>query len=89
VIIDDLTSAMGTTALSGFIAISTQKEYSASQFALLSGLADLPKTIFGAAGGVIAESLGYPNFFLLCALLALPATVLVAKIQHHAENKGF
>lgn len=89
VIIDDLTSAMGTAALSGFIAINTQKEYSASQFALLSGLAVLPKTIFGAAGGVIAESLGYPHFFLLCALLALPATVLVAKIQRHADNKGF
>jgi len=46
VVIDDLSSAMGTAALSGFIAIHTQKEYSAGQFALLSGLAVLPKNLF-------------------------------------------
>jgi len=87
VVMDDLSSAMGTAALSGFIAIHTQKEYSAGQFALLSGLAVLPKTVFGSFAGIIAQHLGYAIFFLLCAVLALPAIMLVARIPPHGQNQ--
>ncbi|MEP4147276.1 MAG: AmpG family muropeptide MFS transporter [Halioglobus sp.] len=68
---------MGTAAFTAFIARETSKVYAATQFALFTALAALPRTFANASTGVIVEQVGWVHFFLLCALLAIPGMILL------------
>lgn len=68
---------MGTAAFTAFIAKETSRTYAATQFALFTALAALPRTFANASTGVIVESIGWVDFFLLCAGLALPGMLLL------------
>jgi PAT family beta-lactamase induction signal transducer AmpG len=43
-------------------------------------LAAVPRTFINASAGWLVESLGWTNFFWLCALLALPGMALLLKV---------
>ena len=66
-----------TAAFIAFIARETSKTYAATQFALFTALAGVPRTFAGASTGFIVEQIGWTEFFLLCALLALPGMLLL------------
>jgi PAT family beta-lactamase induction signal transducer AmpG len=68
---------MGTAAFTAFIARETSKMYAATQFALFTALAAVPRTLANASTGMIVEQIGWVNFFLLCTLLALPGMLLL------------
>ena len=68
---------LGTAAFVAFIARTTHPAYTATQFALFTSLAAVPRTVINASAGWLVESLGWPVFFLLCALLALPGMALL------------
>jgi PAT family beta-lactamase induction signal transducer AmpG len=68
---------MGTAAFTAFIARETSKTYAATQFALFTALAAVPRTLANASTGVIVEMIGWFEFFLLCAVLALPGMLLL------------
>ncbi|MBI5918853.1 MAG: AmpG family muropeptide MFS transporter [Nitrosomonadales bacterium] len=71
---------VGTAAFVAFIARSTHPAYTATQFALFTSLAAVPRTFANATTGWLVEGLGWTNFFLLCALLAVPGMALLVKI---------
>lgn len=68
---------LGTAAFTAFIARETSKTFAATQFALFTALAALPRTFANAGSGWMAEQLGWPVFFLLCTALAIPGLVLL------------
>ncbi len=68
---------LGTAAFVAFIARETSKQYAATQFALFTALSALPRTFANAATGIIVESIGWTEFFLLCALIAVPGMALL------------
>lgn len=68
---------LGTAAFTAFIARETSRVYAATQFALFTALAALPRTFANAGTGIIVEQVGWPRFFLLCAVLAVPGMVLL------------
>jgi MFS transporter, PAT family, beta-lactamase induction signal transducer AmpG len=71
---------LGSAAFVAYIARTTNPLYTATQFALFTSLAAVPRTIVNSATGWIVEQTGWFNFFLLCALLALPGMLLLFKI---------
>jgi len=71
---------MGTAAFTAFIARETSKVFAATQFALFTALASLPRTFANASTGIIVEQTGWVNFFLLCAVLAIPGMILLTWI---------
>lgn len=68
---------LGTVAIWAFMAKQTNRRFSATQLALLTSLAVVPRTFANATTGFIIEAIGYFNFFLICALLAVPGLVLL------------
>jgi PAT family beta-lactamase induction signal transducer AmpG len=68
---------MGTAAFTAFIARETSKMYAATQFALFTALAAVPRTLANASTGMIVERIGWVDFFLLCTLLAIPGMLLL------------
>jgi PAT family beta-lactamase induction signal transducer AmpG len=78
--IEALGVGLGTAAFVAFIARTTHPAYTATQFALFTSLAAMPRTFANAATGWLVEAVGWTGFFLLCALLALPGMVLLLKV---------
>jgi PAT family beta-lactamase induction signal transducer AmpG len=78
--IEALGVGLGTAAFVAFIARATHPLYTATQFALFTSLAAVPRTFANAATGWLVETLGWSGFFLLCALLALPGMALLVKV---------
>lgn len=71
---------LGTAAFVAFIARTTNPAYTATQFALFTSLAALPRTVINSFAGVIVEQIGWLNFFWLCMLLAVPGMLLLFKV---------
>lgn len=68
---------LGTAAFTAFIARTTHPAYTATQFALFTSLAAVPRTVINAFAGVLAERLGWMNFFFCCVALAVPGMLLL------------
>jgi PAT family beta-lactamase induction signal transducer AmpG len=79
---ENLTVGMGAAALIAFMATLTNRQFTATQFALLSTLATLPRAVLSAPSGFMAEALGWPQFFIVCAVIAVPALVLLLGVRH-------
>lgn len=63
---------LGTAAFVAFMARETNPLYTATQLALFTSLAALPRTLLGSSAGWLIEQLGYYHFYLLCFVLAIP-----------------
>lgn len=68
---------MGTTAFTAFMASITNKRFTATQYALLTSFMAIPRTIFVAPTGWMAEQLGWFGFFSFCSLIAIPGVLMV------------
>lgn len=84
---------LGTAAFVAFIAKTTHPLYTATQFALFTSLAAVPRTFANAGAGCLVEDgtvmladwipaipcagMGWTNFMLLCFLLAVPGMLLL------------
>ncbi|MBC7513772.1 MAG: AmpG family muropeptide MFS transporter, partial [Herminiimonas sp.] len=54
--------------------------YTATQYALFSSLAAVPRTFINASAGYIVAETGWFLFFIICFFLALPGMLLLSKI---------
>ena len=68
---------LGTAASVAFIARETSRMAVATQFAMFTALASLPRVVASSVSGLIVDSIGWTNFFYLSALLAIPGMVLL------------
>ena len=71
---------LGTTAFVAYIARATHPAYTATQFALFTSLAAMPRTFINASAGWLVAQLGWTSFFLLCFVLAVPGMLLLFKV---------
>ena len=71
---------LGTAAFTAFIARTTDPRYTATQFALFTSLASVPRSLVNASTGWIVEHTGWFAFFMLCTLLALPGMLLLLRV---------
>jgi PAT family beta-lactamase induction signal transducer AmpG len=68
---------LGTAAFVAFIARESSRQFAATQFALFSALTAVPRTFANASTGFIVEAIGWTEFFLICALIAVPGMVML------------
>ena len=75
--VEALGVGLGTAAFVAFIARATHPAYTATQFALFTSLAAVPRTFINASAGWFVKELGWFDFFWLCFFLALPGMALL------------
>src|SRR5213076_1756171 len=71
---------LGAAALVAFISRSTDPRYTATQYALFSSLAAVPRTFINSSVGFIVAQTGWFTFFIVCFVLAFPAMIMLPKI---------
>jgi len=84
--VEALGVGLGTAAFTAFIARTTDPRYTATQYALFTSLAAVPRTVINATTGWIVEQTGWLDFYLLCTLLALPGMALLLRVAPWREK---
>jgi PAT family beta-lactamase induction signal transducer AmpG len=80
---------LGTAAFTAYIAETTDPRYTATQFALFTSLAAVPRTFINASTGYIVELTGWLDFFMICFVLGLPGMLLLSRIAPWNGNSAF
>lgn len=70
--LENFATGLGTTVIIAYMAGLCNANFTATQFALMSSLANQGRTLLGAPSGFVAEYLGWFEFFVGATLLALP-----------------
>jgi len=81
---ENITGAMAGAALVAYLSSLCSPAFTATQYALLSSLAAVGRTLVASSGGVLAERLGWVPFFLLTTVATLPALALLVWIARHS-----
>ena len=84
---ENITGGMAGTALITYLSSLCSPAFTATQFALLSSLTLLGRTVVASSGGVLSEKIGWVRFFLLTTVVALPAIILFIWIGPRDESR--
>jgi PAT family beta-lactamase induction signal transducer AmpG len=76
---EHLSSGLGSGAFGVLLLRLTQKRFSATQYALLSSLFTLPRILAGPVTGVLADTIGWRDFFVLTVAFGVPGLVMLAR----------
>jgi len=85
---ENVTGAMAGSALVSYLSSLCSPAFTATQYALLSSLAAVGRTLVASSGGVLAEKLGWVPFFLLTTVATVPALVLLIWIGPHDDLRN-
>lgn len=75
--VEQFCGGLGTAAFVAFLMSLCNQRFSATQYALLSSLMAVSRDILSAPGGAIAQSTGWPVFFLITIAAAVPGLLLL------------
>jgi PAT family beta-lactamase induction signal transducer AmpG len=88
IIVENFTGAIGTVIFVAYLsALCNNPLHTATQYALLTALAAVGRTYLSAGAGFVAERTGWPIFFVISALTALPSLVLLVWLQQRGHFK--
>jgi MFS transporter, PAT family, beta-lactamase induction signal transducer AmpG len=89
IIAENFTGAIGTVIFVAYLSALCQNPlHTATQFALLTALTAVGRTFLVAPAGYVAKYTGWPLFFVVSSLAAIPGLLLLAWLQqrkHFAE----
>ncbi len=88
--VESFTGGLGTAAFLAFLMAIVNKQHSATEYAILSSIFALSRSLAGWAGGFGADALGYADYFLLTFFLAFPAYLLLPwakRMMAYAEQQ--
>jgi PAT family beta-lactamase induction signal transducer AmpG len=79
--LENFAAGMGTTAFLSLLMALCNQRFSATQYALLSSLASLGRIFIAPTSGYVAESTGWPAFFLISTLAGAPGLFLLWRLR--------
>jgi MFS transporter, PAT family, beta-lactamase induction signal transducer AmpG len=83
---ENLTGAMAGTALVAYLSSLCSPAFTATQYALLSSLAAVGRTLVASSGGVLADAVGWVRFFLITTVITAPALLLLIWIGRRSAT---
>jgi len=84
--VENLTGGMGSAAFVAYLSSLCSLAYTATQYALLSSLAAVARTTLSAAGGALAQGLGWIPFFAASTVAAIPGLLLLLWLTPRAAG---
>ncbi len=88
---ENFTSAIGTVIFVAYLsALCRNPLHTATQYALLTALAAVGRTYLSSGAGYVAKATGWPLFFAVCVIVALPSLLLLIWLQKrkHFDTLG-
>ena len=89
IVVENFAGGIGTVIFVAYLsALCASRAHTATQFALLTALAAVGRTVLAAGGGYMAEATGWTLFFVITALSAVPSIMLLAWLQARGHFVG-
>jgi PAT family beta-lactamase induction signal transducer AmpG len=86
ILVEQFTAGLGTVTFVAYLsALCGNPLHTATQYALLTALAALGRTVFAAGSGYVADATGWFSYFLICAASAIPSFLLLAWLQRRGH----
>ena len=83
---ENFTSAIGTVIFVAYLsALCRNPLHTATQYALLTALAAVGRTYLSSGAGYVAKATGWPLFFAICVVVAVPSLILLAWLQRRGH----
>jgi PAT family beta-lactamase induction signal transducer AmpG len=79
--LENFTGGMSTAAFVAYLSALCARHYTATQYALLSALAAFGRTWLSTPSGALAQAVGWPLFFTIASLMALPGLGLLVWLE--------
>lgn len=83
---DNLSQGFAGTVLVAFMSGLTNRNFTATQYALLVSLANLPGKFIGGVSGYIVEATSYQTFFIFSSISVIPTLLLLAWLWNKLEK---
>ena len=83
---DNLAGGLAGAVFVAYLSSLTSTAYTATQYALFSSLMTLPGKFMGGFGGIVVDTRGYVDFFLIAAAIGLPAIALALWVIHRGPR---
>jgi len=78
---ENLTGGMASSAFVAYLSGLCSRDFTATQYALLSSLATVGLNVLAASGGYLAQTLGWAPFFLISTLFCVPSLLILVWIM--------
>jgi MFS transporter, PAT family, beta-lactamase induction signal transducer AmpG len=83
---ENFTSAIGTVIFVAYLsALCRNPLHTATQYALLTALAAVGRTYLSSGAGYVAKATGWPMFFAICVVVAVPSLILLTWLQRRGH----
>lgn len=82
--VENFSGGMGTAAYTALLMGLCNRNFTATQYALLSSLMAVSRYITGAPTGYLVDAVGWVMFFVICTALALPGLLLLVRYNSWA-----
>jgi PAT family beta-lactamase induction signal transducer AmpG len=79
---ENVTSGMATSAFVAYLSSLCNQAYTATQYALLSGLTAFSRDVLSASAGWAAEQVDWVGFFLISSIAAIPGLLVLWWMMH-------
>lgn len=86
--VENLCGGMGTAAFVGLLTSMCSREFSATQYALLSSLASFGRVYLSAPAGYVVDAVGWGEFFIYSTLAAIPGLVALYLLRDSVVKLG-
>ncbi|MDC1096283.1 MFS transporter [Pelagibacteraceae bacterium] len=83
VLLDDLAASFATVAFVAFISVLVDRNYTATQYALLASIGTAGRTLFASSSGAMVDFLNgdWGLFFIITALMVIPSLLCLFLIR--------
>jgi PAT family beta-lactamase induction signal transducer AmpG len=85
---DNVSQGFAGTVLIAFMSGLTDRRFTATQYALMVSLANLPGKIIGGVSGYIVEATSYQVFFVFSCVSVVPTLLLMAWLWPRLERRA-
>jgi PAT family beta-lactamase induction signal transducer AmpG len=85
---DNFASGLGTAAFSVYMMRCARPEYRGGHMAIITSIMSVGWAVAGSASGVLAQSMGFANYFAMSFLVTVPSMVLALFVPHLEEKAG-
>ncbi|HWD57702.1 MAG TPA: MFS transporter [Stellaceae bacterium] len=83
---ENLTGGMASAAFVAYLSGLCSRDFTATQYALLSSLATVGLNVLAASGGYLAQTLGWAPFFVLSTLFCAPGLLILVWLMHRTRT---
>ncbi len=88
VTIENLAGGIGTTALVAYVSGLVNRQCTATQYALLNACASMGRVWLSTPAGAVAQAWGWPLFFMISAICAVPGWWALRRLSRKCPNAG-